>query len=351
MLREAAYSERNKAFGLLLDAKDKDKRKDEIMEYREFMEEVREQLQDLMGEEVHIKIQKIRKNNGICLDGMSIWREGENVSPTIYLDSFYERCQEGVSVGEIAQEIKKLYWTYRIEKPIDPDFYCNFSNIWEQILCKVINYKKNQELLEDIPYIRYLDLAVVFYCAVKNERIGKGMILIHNSHLKFWDITAADLAAIGRENTKEQQVYELFDMIEIFTEGMDVGEAQQFEREIPTEEQIPMYVLTNQEKNLGSVCILYDFVLSDVGEQLGEDYYILPSSIHECIVVPKRKEIDPEELKQMVREINDTQVQPEEVLSDEVYQYDRAYHRLSIVLEREENYPFLEAEIVPEGEI
>ena len=87
--------------------------------------------------------------------------------------------------------------------------------------------------------------------------------------------------------------------------------------------------------------MVYDSVLSDVGEKLGEDYYILPSSIHECIVIPKKEEIDPEELKIMVREINATQVQPEEVLSDEIYQYERRYHRLSMVLETEEYYPFL----------
>ena len=311
------------------------------MNYCEFREEVKKQLRSIAGEQMRIKIQKIQKNNGICLDGISIWKEGENVSPTIYLDHFYESFQAGENIKAIAQGIMELYEMYRIEEPIDPDFYRKFSNICSYIACKVINYEKNQELLKDIPYIRYLNLAVVFYCSIKNERIGKGTILIHNSHLKFWDVSASELAAIARENMQQQLQYEFADMMDMIQDYAEDGEEHLSEQG----ERMPMYVLTNQEKHLGAICIVYDTILNEIGQKLKEDYYILPSSIHECIIVPKRKEIDPDELRIMVREINDNQVHAEEVLSDEIYQYERRYHRLSIVLPDAENYPFLETEI------
>lgn len=318
------------------------------MEYYEFMEKVKDQLQRLAEEGVCIKLQKIQKNNGILLKGVSIWKKGENISPTIYLDSFFARYQNGETVETIAREIMDLYQIYRIEEPIDPDFYCDFSNVWDHIVCKVISYEKNRELLKNIPYLRYLDLAIVFYCRIQDEQIGKGTILIHNSHLKLWSITESELSEIAKNNTKNQLPYEFLDLMEVLEKNTD-EEEQDFIRELKDQEEImPMYVLTNKEKNLGAICMVYDSVLSDVGEKLGEDYYILPSSIHECIVIPKKEEIDPEELKIMVREINATQVQPEEVLSDEIYQYERRYHRLSMVLETEEYYPFLEAEIAAE---
>ncbi len=317
------------------------------MEYQEFIEKLREELQKKMGEETCMKIHKVQKNNGICLDGISIWREGENVSPTIYLNSFYENYQEGRAIKEIAQQIKELYERYRIERPIDPAFYCDFSNIWRRVSCKVINYERNRELLRDIPHLRYLDLAIVAYYPVSDGAMGEGMILIRNNHLKFWNVTAEELIHIARENTKERFSYELLDMIDLLQNYSEDEEGilsvQEFQE---TDETMPMYVLTNREKNLGAVCIIYDSILNHVGEKLEEDYYILPSSIHECIIIPKREEFDAEEIKLMVREINETQVQPEEVLSDQIYQYERKYHRLSMVLENEEEYPFLEAEIM-----
>lgn len=317
------------------------------MEYREFIEEVRWQLQNRMGKEVRIKVQRVQKNNGICLDGIAIWKEGENVSPTVYLDQFYESFQNGECIENIAGQIVEVYQKYRIQEPIDPKFYCDFANVKDHIVCKVINYKKNRELLERIPYVRYLDLAIVFYCTVQDEQIGQGTIMVHNEHLKFWNVTAAEIADLARRNTIKQFPHELFSMMELIEEGMKDEEKKMLAQEIADqgEEAMPMYVLTNREKNLGATCVVYDSILEDVGESLGEDYYVLPSSIHECIIVPKREEIDPIELKAIVRDVNDTQVQPEEVLSDEIYQYERRYHRLSMVLENEEEYPFFETEI------
>lgn len=317
------------------------------MEYQGFIEKLREELKNRMGESIHMKIHKVQKNNGICLDGLSIWREGENVSPTIYLNHFYEQCQDGRNIEKIAEQIKELYEIYHIEQPIDPNFYCDFSNVCQYIVCKVINYEKNRELLKNIPYIRYLDLAVVAYYPVSNEMIGGGMILIQNNHLKLWDVSANEVIQIARENTRERFSYELLDMIELLQNNFEDEEEMIFAQELDeTEEVLPMYVLTNNEKRLGAVGMIYDSVLSNVGEMLGEDYYILPSSIHECIIIPKREEFQAEEMKDMVREINETQVQPEEVLSDQIYQYEIKYHRLSMVLEEEEEYPFFEAEII-----
>ena len=94
--------------------------------------------------------------------------------------------------------------------------------------------------------------------------------------------------------------------------------------------RIPMYVLSNKEKTMGAACILYDSILTLIGERLQDDFYILPSSIHECIVVPMNITTTKKELQEMVREINATQVIPEEVLSDEVYTYTREIHRLAL---------------------
>ena len=112
---------------------------------------------------------------------------------------------------------------------------------------------------------------------------------------------------------------------ELEEEFSDVMEDQECD-----DDRIPMYVLSNKEKTMGAACILYDSILTLIGERLQDDFYILPSSIHECIVVPKNIRTTKKELQEMVREINETQVIPEEVLSNEVYTYTREIHRLAL---------------------
>ena len=94
--------------------------------------------------------------------------------------------------------------------------------------------------------------------------------------------------------------------------------------------EIPMYVLSNRDRVFGAAGILYDRILSSAGARLEEDFYVLPSSVHEVILVPGHVAGSEKELHAMVHEVNHTQVEPEEVLSENVYHYDRKKHCLSI---------------------
>ncbi len=99
--------------------------------------------------------------------------------------------------------------------------------------------------------------------------------------------------------------------------------------------QVPMYVLSNEQRYYGAACLLYKDVLKKFAQEQGADIYILPSSVHETILLPDRGIENPDELRRMVREVNDTQLSPEEVLSDSVYYYDRESGKVSLPLETE----------------
>ncbi len=88
-------------------------------------------------------------------------------------------------------------------------------------------------------------------------------------------------------------------------------------------DEIPMKVLTNSKRSSGAVCILYPGVLEEVAaERMGGDFYIIPSSVHEVILLPDDGRLLEENLKEMIFEVNRTKVDPEEVLSDNLYYYD-----------------------------
>lgn len=295
------------------------------MSYEEFVCKVQAGIKEKMGDEVQVKRRRITKNNGVELEGIIIEEEKQKISPMIYLEDYYHIYEQGATISEILEDILKIYEKSRVITPIDADFYTNYEKAEAHVVCKLINYDRNEEKLHEIPHVCCLDLALVFYYVLENEEIGNGTILIHNSHLKIWKITEKQLYETARRNTPQLFPYEFKEMNEILEENFE--ETGLFRER---EEELPMYVLSNSRRHFGAVNIIYDSVLSEIGEKLNDDFYVLPSSIHECIIVPAKVQTSREELEDMVWEINRTQVLPEEVLSDHVYFYERSCHRLSL---------------------
>ena len=93
-------------------------------------------------------------------------------------------------------------------------------------------------------------------------------------------------------------------------------------------EKLPLYVLTNAKMFLGAACVFYPEVLSSIGNAVQTDYYILPSSIHECIILPASSGYSREELEEIVRQVNEAQVPEQEILSNHVYFYDKAAEKM-----------------------
>lgn len=294
------------------------------MKYEEFICQVQAKLAEKLGNEVRAERRLIVKNNGVALEGIAVIEEGKKVSPVIYLKDYYAVYQKGVTLEEVVEDILNVYEKSRVSASVDANFYKDFDRVAPRVACKLVNYERNKELLQRIPHICCLDLALVFYYALEDEEIGSGTILIFNSHLAMWGITQERLYEIARRNTPGIYPYEFREMREILEENF--GEMGPIPED---KEELPMYVLSNAAHSFGAVYILYDSVLAEIAEKLGDDFYILPSSVHECIIVPLKVRADRGELEDMVFEINRTQVLPEDVLSDHVYLYERECHRLS----------------------
>lgn len=293
------------------------------MNYDDFIRYVKEKVQKQMGETVHVELRCVTKNNGVELDGLSITLEGERIAPMIYLDEFYEAYEGGLSVPDIVSTILKAYEKAKVSLPFDADFYMNYDNVKDKIACKLINYKKNRELLKKVPYMKYMDLVIVFYYMVENKEIGDGTILIYNSNLTMWKVTKEEVYETARKNTAALLPYEFQGMSQML-------EAALGDEYIPMENSVPMYILSNEKKYLGAATILYDSILANIAQCLNDDFFVLPSSVHEVIIVPASIRATKAELRSMVKEINETQVEPEEVLSDSVYYYERKSHKLSL---------------------
>ena len=291
------------------------------MEYKEFVEYIKMNAGYIAGEGGNITINHVIKNNGCEMDGLVIMEKGKDIAPTIYLDSFYELYTNGENIKNIIRQIEVIYEQNKNNVTFDVNILKHFDTIKDKIVYKVVNYRSNEKLLEQGPHKRILDLAVVFYCLLDNEYGRSATALIYNNNLKNWNVTIDDVYKAALKNTPDLLHSKISSMATLFEKcGVNVdGEKVDLKDYVPSD----MYVLTNESKLNGAACILYENVLYDFAQKLGADLYILPSSVHEVILLPKLSMFEKDELVNMVKEVNTEGVAADEVLSDHVYEYNR----------------------------
>lgn len=291
------------------------------MEYKEFVEYIKMNAGYIAGEGGNITINHVIKNNGCEMDGLVIMEKGKDIAPTIYLDSFYELYTNGENIKNIIRQIELIYEQNKNNVTFDVNILKHFDTIKDKIVYRVVNYRSNEKLLEQVPHKRILDLAVVFYCLLDNEYGRSATALIYNNNLKNWNVTIDDVYKAALKNTPDLLHSKISSMAALFEKcGVNVdGEEVDLKDYVPSD----MYVLTNESKLNGAACILYENVLYDFAQKLGADLYILPSSVHEVILLPKLSMFEKDELVNMVKEVNTEGVAADEVLSDHVYEYNR----------------------------
>lgn len=271
------------------------------------VEQVRERV------EGRVILQKVTKNNSLELDGLTIVAEDVNVSPTIYLNYYYDKfLASGISA--VINEIIEVYEKNKPKTSFDCSVFTDAEKVSGIIKMKLINYDKNKELLKQVPHIKYLDLAIVFYAEIESKAEGVATILIHNNHLSSWKFTTEDLFKLADENMAED-----FEIISMYDIICGLTSEEMFEQDVRFE----MDVLTNKLNLNGAIGMLQTKLLQEYMEKYHtKKLIILPSSTHEVLLIPYDPETDAISFKEMVQQVNATELRPEEVLSDNAYIYD-----------------------------
>lgn len=329
------------------------------MNFKQFIQEIKEKVHEVLGEKITVEEKEVLKNNGVKLTGIVIIEGNMNCVPNIYLNDYYKQYKNGRGIDDIVCEIFKFYEYHKIETHMNMDFFSDYECVKSKLRFRVINFSRNTELLSQIPYVPYLDLAIVFYCMVENECIGNGSILIRNEHLEKWKISeevlkqdaflSTQLKFKGEIKPMEDVIYEMIKRrmtLEIqnsarkhmdanisLTDEIVEPIVKEMMDNVYSEDKGPkMYVLSNESKTYGAGVLLYQDLLKDFANKTQSDYYILPSSIHEVILIPVTEEEDVLRLKNMVCEVNRTEMEMEEILSDCVYIFRRNEMEIKIVL-------------------
>jgi len=305
------------------------KSKDEL-NYEEFTEWLKQAIEKCMEEPIEVRFCTISKINRPEVKAMTILRSEENTSPAIELAPYYEEYQNGENIDNIAEKIVTIYKEAGESGKQDVSFYTDFEQARDHIICRLVNYEMNRRLLEAVPYLRYHDLALIYYYQMSKETVRMGSILVRNDHLEAWGISPLQLHAVAVKNTKETPYC-------LTSVGTVVGNILGFvnPQEDETTEESLAYVLTNDEMYFGAVNIYFSDTLREVSSQIGGDYYVLPSSLHECMIVPISEwtRTGASKLQAIVHEINHNPeyMQVEEILGESVYRYYSDTEKLEIV--------------------
>lgn len=297
------------------------------MDYKTFLESIKIAVQKKLGVEYQVTLNQILKNNGILLDGLSITSFTAPSSPTIFMNAYYGEIENGLSLSSIAEQILLLY-EEQAQLPIGlNEKLQNFNSIKDTITFKLINSRANELLLSNVPYFDFLDLAVVFYLLVSEDEYGQMTALIHDEHLRLWNVDKEILLKLAEQNTPLLLPAKIERIESALAEIQDMSE-----NDLTFLEHTPMYlyVLSNKSGINGASCLLYKDILKNFAEQEGDDLIILPSSIHEVLLTPEKKAFPYEDLNTMISLINESDVPVEERLSDHIYHYSREQNCITI---------------------
>ena len=302
------------------------------MELREYAERVKEEIMKKMPD-LDISISENYKANDHMLTGINIKEKDSNIAPCIYVDQFYH---DGDTVMECSDKIIEIY-NDNSQKNLkfDVDQMLEYDKAKNNLFIRVVNKNNNKEFLSDVPHLDFGDLSIYFNVMILKSKDQIGSSKVNNNVINSWNISLIDLYKQAIKNTKKMYPMRIDPISNVINKMLS---EKGIKEDLPLENE-PLYVVTTESTMNGSFYITDKESLKEIGNKVNDNFYILPSSIHELLIVPEHSDtsfgtnINNEEelvdnLFHMVHEVNRTCVEDNEILSDNVYKYDRENERL-----------------------
>ncbi len=293
------------------------------MDYQEFKEKFKKDVEaKMVGEDVEITTREVKKLND-RYDALTITPEGSNIGVNLPMDRFYNAVEAGMDYDEA---LEKAY--YIIESGLDqaPDLdiseLADYSRMKGKLAMEVVSAEANAEMLETVPHKNMEDMAIVYRFVINSDEDGRSSVLVTNQMIESMGITPEQLHADAMENAPQLKPVEIKGMTEVLCELMGIEQAEMMGVGPVAPEDEQMFVASVPDKVHGASVLAYEGFMEQAAERAGGDFYILPSSLHEVLIVPDNGNVKLEDLESMVRDVNATQVAPEDKLTDSVYHYD-----------------------------
>lgn len=296
------------------------------MEYEAFKEKIKDAVQELCADGESVVTVRVMKNNALWHDAIEVKKDGEAITPAVYLDDYYEKYLAGTDLSTIADEIMLINRFKPFAQEVPAEKLYDFQFVKDRIIYRLINTGRNTILLDTVPHRDFFDMSVVYYIGMDS---GDGdaflAVPVRNGHMALWGIDEAELYRLACANTSRifptviRKMSDLLDEL-YYGETYDAACAEEEASEERGFEE-KLYVASNGRTFFGASSMLDNNALDDFAAQNGE-FYIIPSSIHEIILVPAGEGTDMKKLSELVNDISETNSGFENFLSDCLYRYD-----------------------------
>ncbi len=297
-----------------------------MMGFQEFAEAVFKDVEKKAGGRFIVQLCTAVKNNKTSMTGIAAVGKDSGGGPCVYLNECYREYKSGeTEYCEIVEEVfQQLVRNQNILQRTDLDGLRKWDTVKRKIRVKLVNAEQNKEQLKTMPHRRFLDLAAVYYVMIM-ERDERGWtLLIDDRYMEVWGQDEETLYQTALENMRTDGEADFFSIETLIKRALGISLAE-------SEDDTDMYILTNRSKRFGAAELLDRGTLRMIADKVGDGFIVLPSSIHESIVLRPRVPSEYGELADMVRAVNDADVSEEERLSYHVYAYSRREDMLKIV--------------------
>lgn len=282
------------------------------MNFKSFCEQLAKEISRIYADTT-VQIVDVAKNNGVTYKALNVTKNGSKLSEVIYLDDLYEKFCNGVSFAEIISRIDAARQKSK-DANFDLEFYKDFDKVRSRIHIKLVGYESNKGFLEQCPHRKFKDLAILYYVRIA-DRPSEGIVVIKNEHINLWDVKENELYNAAMENATKESDFELLPMADVIGYGMCDSFMNNF------------LILSNKDRTYGASVMLTPGLLQAISRKYDKSYYIIPSSIHECILIlDEEREFNLDmamQLKALVGFVNASEVEAEDVLTENVYYFDR----------------------------
>lgn len=289
---------------------------------------IKEHIREYLPEdyrEAEVTLHRTVKNNDQVLTGLIIRKEDEMSAPAIYLDGFAEQFDAGRPMDSIMREIAQIQTETSKPLPFEIPQFTDYEKIRPMLAIRMCDPENNREYLQGKPYTVCGELAATYRVQVMENGTEIAAAAVTESMMRAWGITVGQLHRDAVEAGSARNpvcLYRMEDLMDSLAYGGDCPNLLD-SGELPSRDFSFLYALTNQTKTDGAAALARDDVLEKVGSLLEANYYVLPSSVHEVLVVPDNGAVSLTELENMVKDINEAQVGPKDMLSNKVQYYDR----------------------------
>lgn len=302
------------------------------MDFKTFTETMRDIIKDYLPEEFQDATVELNQNQKLNeqYTGLLVRKPDQIVVPTINMDSAYKVfTNEDVTIADVARQVANMIQN---EPPkVTLDRLMEYESIKDQLFIRVNNAEMNAEVLQTVPHTRYEDLALTYHIVADIGGDSVASTIVTNNLLEQYGVTKEQLHEDAMKSSPNLfparveamgEVIKRMMMDDMFASGMDEEMMNAMMMDMPPVDDTPMTVVTNENSVNGAAVLFYPGQMDKIAEKLEGDFFILPSSVHESLVIPDDGNFHYPELKAMVQEVNSTQVLHAERLSDEVYHYD-----------------------------